>query len=114
MNKTEIVLRANITNETLSKYNDGTWDDLYSAKLSLEHSMYEYLEMLKNDSYNSKIIDIARNEVFNIKITLEEINRMLETVYMLEDAFIDLRIRKTSELVEILKNYQKKSTKMEQ
>lgn len=107
MNKTEnelIVLRANITNETLSKYNDGTWDDLYRAELSLKQSMYEYLEMLKNDSYNPKIIDIARNEVFNIKITLEEINRMLETVYMLEDAFIDLRIRKTRAICELLKS----------
>lgn len=102
MNKTEIVLRANITNETLSKYNDGTWDDLYSAELSLKQSMYEYLEMLKNDNLNPKIIDIARNEVFNIKITLEEINRMLESVYMLEDAFIDLRIRKTSAICELV------------
>ena len=78
-------------------------DDLYSAKLSLEQSMYEYLEMLKNDSCNPKIIDIARNEVFNIKITLEEINRMLKTVYMLEDAFIDLRLRKTSAICELSK-----------
>lgn len=41
------VLRANITIETLSKYNDGTWDDLYNAELSLKQSMLEYLEMLK-------------------------------------------------------------------
>ena len=99
-----VVLRANITIETLSKYNDGTWDDLYSAELSLEQSLYEYLEMLKNDNYNPKIIDIARNEVFNIKITLEEINRMLKSVYMLEDAYIDLRIRKTGAICELLKN----------
>lgn len=99
-----IVLRANITNETLSKYNDGTWDNLYSAELSLEQSMYEYLEILKNDDLNPKIIDIARNEIFNIKITLEEIHRMLETVYMLEDAFIDLRIRKTDAICELLKS----------
>ena len=106
MNKTEnelIVLRANITNETLSKYNDGTWNDLYNAELSLTQSMHEYLEMLKNDNLNPKIIDIARTEVFNIKITLEEIHRMLETVYTLEDAFIDLRIRKTSAIYELLK-----------
>ena len=41
------VLRANITIETLSKYNDGTRDDLYNAELSLKQSMLEYLEMLK-------------------------------------------------------------------
>lgn len=99
-----IVLRANITSETLSKYNDGTWNDLYNAELSLEQSMYEYLEMLNDDNFNPKIIDIARNEIFNIKITLEEIHRMLETVYMLEDAFIDLRIRKTSAICELLKS----------
>ena len=107
MNKTEnelVVLRANITIETLSKYNDGTWDDLYNAELSLKQSMLEYLEMLKNDNYNPKIIDIARNEVYNIKITLEEINRMLKSVYMLEDAFIDLRLRKTDAICELLKN----------
>ena len=103
-----IVLRANITNETLSKYNDGTWNDLYNAELSLEQSMYEYLEMLKDDNLNPKIIDIARTEVFNIKITLEEIHRMLETVYMLEDAFIDLRIRKTSAICELLKDNESK------
>ena len=101
-----IVLRANITSETLSKYNDGTWNDLYNAELSLVQSMNEYLEMLNDDNYNynPKIIDIARNEIFNIKITLEEIQRMLETVYMLEDAFIDLRIRKTSAICELLKS----------
>lgn len=106
MNKTEnelIVLRANITNETLSKYNDGTWDDLYSARLSLEQNMNEYLEIL-NDDLNPKIIDIARNEIVNIKITLEEIHRMLETVYTLEDAFIDLGIRKTSAICELLES----------
>lgn len=50
MNKTEnelTVLRANITIETLTKYNDGTWDDLFCAELPLKQSMYEYLEMLK-------------------------------------------------------------------
>ena len=99
-----IVLRANITNETLSKYNDGTWNDLYNAELSLEQSMYEYLEMLKDDNLNPKIIDIARTEVFNIKITLEEINRILKNVYLLEDAYIDLRIRKTSAICELLKS----------
>ena len=109
MNTTEnelIVLRANITNETLSKYNDGTWNDLYNAELSLEQSMYEYLEMLNDGNYkfNPKIIDIARNEIFNIKITLEEIHRILKTVYTLEDAFIDLRIRKTSAICELLKS----------
>lgn len=113
MNTTEnelIVLRANITNETLSKYNDGTWNDLYNAELSLEQSMYEYLEMLNDDNYNfnPKIIDIARNEIFNIKITLEEIHRMLESVYMLEDAFIDLRIRKTSAICELLNDNENK------
>ena len=96
------VLRANIAIETLTKYNDGTWDDLYNAELSLTQTMCEYLEMLKNDSYNPKIIDIARTEVFNIKITLEEINRILKSVYMLEDAFIDLRIRKTDAICELL------------
>jgi len=107
MNKTEnelTVLRVNITIETLTKYNDGAWEDLYSAELSLEQSMYEYLEMLKNDNYNPKIIDIARNEVFNIKITLEEIHKMLKNVYLLEDAFIDLRLRKTGAICELLKN----------
>lgn len=99
------VLRANITIETLTKYNDGTWDDLYSAELSLEQSMYEYLEMLKDDNLNPKIIDIARNEVFNIKITLEEIHRMLKSsVCLLEDAFIDLRLRKTGAICELLEN----------
>lgn len=97
------VLRANITFEMLSKYNDGTWDYLHSAELSLKQSMLEYLEML-NDNSNSKIIDIARNEVFNIKITLEEIHKMLKTVFTLEDAFIDLRLRKTSAICELLKN----------
>ena len=107
MNKTEnelTVLRANIAIETLTKYNDGKWDDLYSAELSLEQSMYEYLEMLKNDNYNPKIIDIARTEVFNIRITLEEIHEMLKNVYLLEDAFIDLRLRKTGAICELLKN----------
>ena len=103
-----IVLRANITNETLSKYNDGTWNDLYNAELSLEQSMYEYLEMLKDDNLNPKIIDIARIEVFNIKITLEEINRILKNVYLLEDAYIDLRIRKTSAICELLKDNESK------
>lgn len=103
-----IVLRANITNETLSKYNDGTWNDLYNAELSLEQSMYEYLEMLKDDNLNPKIIDIARTEVFNIKITLEEINRILKNVYLLEDAYIDLRIRKTSAICELLKDNESK------
>lgn len=100
-----IVLRANTAIETLSKYNDGTWDDLYNAELTLNQSMYEYLEMLGNDSLNPKIIDIARNEVFNIKIALEEIHRMLNSsVYLLEDAFIDLRIRKTGAICELLKD----------
>ena len=103
-----IVLRANITNETLSKYNDGTWNDLYNAELSLEQSMYEYLEMLKDDNLNPKIIDIARTEVFNIKVTLEEINRILKNVYLLEDAYIDLRIRKTSAICELLKDNESK------
>lgn len=102
------VLRANITIETLTKYNDGTWDDLYNAELSLTQSMYEYLEMLKNNNYNPKIIDIARSEVFNIKITLEEINRMLKSVYMLEDAYIDLRIRKTGAICELLNDNENK------
>ena len=88
----------------LSKYNDGTWDDLYSAELSLKQSMFEYLEMLNDDNSNSKIIDIARNEVFNIKITLEEIHKILKTVFTLEDAFIDLRLRKTSTICELLKS----------
>ena len=107
MNKTEnelTVLRVNITIETLTKYNDGAWEDLYSAELSLEQSMYEYLEMFKDDNLNPKIIDIARTEVFNIRITLEEIHRMLKTVYTLEDAFIDLRIRKTDAICELLKD----------
>ena len=111
MNKSEnelVVLRANIATETLTKYNDGTWDDLYSAELSLTQSMYEYLEMLKDDNLNPKIIDIARTEVFNIKITLEEINRILKNVYLLEDAYIDLRIRKTSAICELLKDNESK------
>lgn len=99
-----IVLRANITNETLSRYNDGTWGDLYSAELSLEQSMYEYLEMMKNDNYDPMIINIARTEAFNIKITLEEIHRMLNSsVCLLGDAFIDLRIRKTGAICEFWK-----------
>lgn len=97
-----IVLRANIAIETLTKYNDGTWDDLYNAELSLKQSMYEYLEMLKDNNLNPKIVDIARTEVFNIKITLEEIHEMLKSVHLLEDAFIDLRIRKTGAICELL------------
>ena len=108
MNKTEnelTVLRANITIETLSKYNDGAWDDLYSAELSLEQSMFKFLEMLKDDNLNPQIIDIARTEVFNIKITLEETSKMLDkAVCLLEDAFIDLRIRKTGAICELLKD----------
>ncbi len=99
-----VVLRSNIALETLSKYNDGMWCDLYSAELALEQSLFEYLEMLKDDSLNPKIIDIARTEAFNIKITLEEIRRILKTVYLLEDAFIDLRIRKTSAIRELLRD----------
>ena len=99
------VLRANIAIETLTKYNDGRWEDLYNVELSLEQSMYEYLEMLKDDNLNPLIIDIVRTEVFNIKITLEEIHRMLNSsVYLLEDAFINLRIRKTDAICELLKN----------
>ena len=97
-----IVLRTNIAVETLSKYNDGTWDDLYNAELSLKQSLNEYLEMMKNDTLNPRVIDIARTEVFNIKITLEEIERMLKSVYLLEDAFIDLRIRKTEAICKLL------------
>lgn len=112
MNKTEnelTVLRANIAIETLTKYNDGKWEDLYSAIIPLEQSMFEYLEMLKNDSYNSKIIDIARNEVFNIKITLEENSKMINrSIRLLEDAFRDLRIRKTGAICELLNDNENK------
>lgn len=108
MNKIEnelAVLRANIATETLTKYNDGRWEDLYSAELSLEQSMFKYFEMLKDDNLNPLIIDIVRTEVFNIKITLEEISKMLNrAVCLLEDAFIDLRIRKTDAICELLKN----------
>lgn len=112
MNTTEnelIVLRANITNETLSKYNDGTWKDLYSTIIPLEQSMFEYREMLKNGNYNPKIIDIARNEVFNIKITLEEISKMINrSICLLEDAFRDLRIRKNDAIYELLNDNENK------
>lgn len=97
------VLRVNVTIETLTKYNDGTWDDLYDAVLPLEQSMGEYLEMLKDNNLNPKILDIAGTEVFNIKITLEEIHGMLnKAVCLLEDAFIDLRLRKTGAIHELL------------
>lgn len=103
------VLRANITIETLSKYNDKTWNDLYSAIIPLEQSMFEYLEMLKNGNYNPKIIGIVRNEVFNIKITLEEISKMInKSICLLEDAFIDLRIRKNDAIYELLNDNENK------
>lgn len=97
-----VYLKCEKAIETIKKYDNGTWEDIFDVKRTLEALLNQFQNNYI-DNYVNTIKNILLTRITDLSITLDVLNTLPGDVWTMDQIFLELdEIRKKSAMYNYL------------